>query len=148
MQAPDGAAVPLRGGRPPLIHAKNPLHRSGHKNSTTPRPSKRDRGATRDSESLSMFQPHAFCRFSFSLRNPLVLGSFLDRAVTLKHRGTFGSILQQYFASEVGRVRSHICESVWNMLPIRISVCQGFALGRSQYQVTLDLLPLVCTSGV
>ena len=61
-----------------------------------------------------MFQPHTFCRFAFP-RKSFTLRKFpLCLAVTLKHVCTFGSVLQQYFASEVGRVLSHTCELVWN----------------------------------
>ena len=58
--------------------------------------------------------------------NPLCLrNSPHCPAVASKHRCTFGSILLQYFASEVCRVLSHTCELVWNALSNWISVCLG-----------------------
>ena len=75
-----------------------------------------------------MSQPRTFYRFA-SHGNPLCLrNSPHCPAVASKHRCTFGSILLQYFASEVCRVLSHTCELVWNALSNWISVCLGICL--------------------
>lgn len=79
-----------------------------------------------------------------SLGNPFMLRKCpLCPAVTLKHIGTFGSIRQQYFASEVGRVHSHTCELVWNALSESdFRFAWGFASGLPA--VSLSFQRLLC----
>lgn len=97
-----------------------------------------------------------------SLGNPFTLRKCpLCPAVTLKRFGTFGSIRQQYFASEVGRVLSHTCELVWNApsesdfrlpgdLPLgsQLSPCHFSAYSAWSFRLTLlrQFRPLLCIS--